>query len=177
MWAYTNIGALYHHGIPGMKWGIRRFQNKDGTRTAAGKKRQSVSSMSDEELQAKNKRMALEESYKKLSKQNAKPSKMEKTKKVVDASSALVNEAKKLNREASAPKKTRLDLSKMSDQQLRDRINRANLERQYNDLFALSVPVSRGRQHVSDILEGAGGALAIGSSALAIAVAIKELKK
>ena len=30
---------LYHHGIKGQKWGIRRFQNPDGTLTAAGKKR------------------------------------------------------------------------------------------------------------------------------------------
>lgn len=30
---------LAHHGILGMKWGVRRFQNKDGTLTAAGKKR------------------------------------------------------------------------------------------------------------------------------------------
>ena len=35
---YTNY--LEHHGIKGQKWGIRRFQNKDGTRTVAGKARQ-----------------------------------------------------------------------------------------------------------------------------------------
>ena len=30
---------LYHYGIKGQKWGIRRFQNPDGTLTAAGRKR------------------------------------------------------------------------------------------------------------------------------------------
>ena len=30
---------LEHYGIKGMKWGIRRYQNPDGTLTAAGKKR------------------------------------------------------------------------------------------------------------------------------------------
>lgn len=30
---------LYHHGIKGQKWGIRRYQNSDGTLTAAGKER------------------------------------------------------------------------------------------------------------------------------------------
>ena len=29
---------LYHWGIKGMKWGVRRYQNKNGTLTAAGKK-------------------------------------------------------------------------------------------------------------------------------------------
>lgn len=29
---------LYHHGVKGMKLGVRRYQNEDGTRTSAGKK-------------------------------------------------------------------------------------------------------------------------------------------
>lgn len=32
-------GELYHYGVKGMKWGIRRYQNNDGSLTLAGKKR------------------------------------------------------------------------------------------------------------------------------------------
>lgn len=40
---------LYHHGVKGMKWGVRRYRNKDGSLTAAGKKR--LSDYKDRELQ------------------------------------------------------------------------------------------------------------------------------
>ena len=38
-WTCTRQGELYHHGIKGQKWGVRRFQNKDGSLTPAGKRR------------------------------------------------------------------------------------------------------------------------------------------
>lgn len=36
-WCWNDGTELYHHGIKGMKWGVRRYQNPDGTLTAAGK--------------------------------------------------------------------------------------------------------------------------------------------
>lgn len=39
MYNYYNYNELYHHGIRGMKWGVRRYQNSDGSLTPAGKKR------------------------------------------------------------------------------------------------------------------------------------------
>lgn len=38
----SNYNELEHHGILGMKWGIRRYQNEDGSLTKAGKKRYDV---------------------------------------------------------------------------------------------------------------------------------------
>lgn len=58
---------LYHHGILGQKWGIRRFQNPDGTRTPAGKKRRAeledLSELSDAEVQRKLNRTRNEVQY------------------------------------------------------------------------------------------------------------------
>ena len=38
---------LYHHGVLGQKWGVRRYQNKDGTLTSKGKKHYSESGDSE----------------------------------------------------------------------------------------------------------------------------------
>lgn len=48
-----NSDELYHAGVKGMKWGVRRFQKKDGSLTSAGKKRYDDSQPKSEQDQKK----------------------------------------------------------------------------------------------------------------------------
>lgn len=158
---------LQHWGIKGMKWGVRRYQNKDGTLTPVGKKRydNEVNDLSEE----------------KAKKYKANPEKwvqddLKSSRKLADETSGLTNKVKSAvdNSIRNTPK-TKMDLSKMTDQQMRNEINRALLERQYNEMFAPQKS-TKGREIASKVLETAGTVLAIGSSALGIALAIKELR-
>lgn len=39
--------VFYHYGVKGMKWGVRRYQNKDGSLTNLGKSRKGMDDIND----------------------------------------------------------------------------------------------------------------------------------
>ena len=90
-------------------------------------------------------------------------------------SSSLKNASQVID---SLPRKSRprMNLNDMSDKELNDKINREILERRYNDLFSSPTKEEIGRQKVSTILSTAGTIAGVASSALGIALLIKQLK-
>ena len=169
---YNN--ELYHFGIKGMRWGVRRYQNSDGTLTEAGQRRydRDVASNAKRKKDKRIPEEGLKDPNRWVREDN------ERTKGLVDATSRLNNDLKNANRESmnrAKNKKQKMDLSNMTDKEMREQINRAILERQYDDIFN-PPQVSKGREFATNVLEVAGSTLAITSSALGIALAIKELK-
>ena len=164
-------GELYHWGIKGMKWGVRRYQNKDGTLTEAGKRRMYREQFDMEGKGLKERKGYVADANRWVNED------LESSKRLGEESTNLARNAKNLTDSISRmSKKPKMDLSNMTDKEMRDQINRAMLERQYSDLFAEPTKAARGRENVSRALELGIGALGVTTSALGIALQIRQLK-
>lgn len=82
---------LYHHGIKGMKWGRRRYQNADGSYTPEGKTRYSRTNEAEKELAKRR------SDYDKLAERNASFKKLNDQNRLIDNSKTVLKNAKTLD--------------------------------------------------------------------------------
>ena len=150
-----------------------RYRRGSGDRPYQHDGRRSASDMSDDELKKYVARKGLERQYNKMSKGT---DKLDRARNITEASSNAINrinnkEQQRVNRR---PQRERMNLDGMTDKELRDRINRELLEKQYSDLFGPEVDtVSKGEKKFAQILDTAGDVLAVTTSAILLAQAIK----
>ena len=114
MWTYNYTTELWHHGIMGMKWGIRRYQNPDGTLTIAGKIR--YGNKNRLEASVNKKAAKLQRKYNDL------------TGKSIRQNNAVKDKTKEEARKKDSKSKS---ISEMSSEELQAAINRINLEKIY----------------------------------------------
>ena len=164
---------LYHFGIPGMKWGVRRYQNKDGTLTSAGRAKMLAKARKYEgkantsvatNYFAKSRKARLQ--------QKAKDARYEVKKSDLQKARAK-NEKQKV--EASRPKK----VSEMSNEELQSAINRMNLESQYRTKYSELNPkkVNKGKKVVDDIIENSVRNIGTQATTWALGVAVNNAIK
>lgn len=163
---------IEHHGILGQKWGVRRYQNKDGSYTTEGANRYRTGKISGPTAEQK----AKMDKYFKPGK-DGKPSQAEKvassTKDIIDNTKKLTDKGfAKSKKSKEIARRQNEEISKMSDDELRRKINRMNLEKQYRDLSPKQV--SKGQAVVRETLEVAGSIAGITLAATKIYSIIKH---
>lgn len=158
--------SLYHFGIKGMKWGIRRYENPDGTLTELGKARYGSKAEKDPENKRYYRDVEASQDAQQLSRAAKGGS---------QSTSAASNIARRSIEKERARAKAKIDVSDMSDEEIRRRVNRMNLERQYKDL--MTSDVGAGKAAVRDILDTVGDVITIAGGIAVIASSAYMIRK
>jgi len=160
--------SLQHVGVKGMKWGKRNSQKRLGKATSK--------SMADDELKAKVDRLNLEKNYDKLSSdKNDKSISKSSFETGATAAKEAGNVLSTINRrkENELSNKKREEAKQLSDKDLKDKINRLNMEQQYRNLTTKDVDV--GKSRVEDFLSISGSVLTVAAAGAGLALTVRQL--
>ena len=151
-----NESYLMHTGDKGMKWGVRRWRNYDGSLTEAGKERYNYYEKKGQKGVAR----AMEKNT--YAPWDNRKGDSQVTQTVRSAQEATTGAAKVLDAAGVGVRKK--NLSTMSDKDLQDAINRGRLESEYAKYYPTTIKTGT-RQKLDRILAVTGGLLALGVTA------------
>ena len=157
---------LYHHGVKGQKWGVRRYQNKDGSLTLAGKKR--ALKMQDQYTRFSNDKKYRDKDGNMTYAGRKKALKMKE--KYSELTGKQLKKYPSKNNPSTSPAPKQKSISEMSNQEIQDKIDRIRLENTLKSLTpekmsagqkfvngmknaAISIAKDKGTKIVGDLID------------------------